>query len=171
MTTDRVFVLLMMVLLMMAGCFEATSTTEAEEEFTTENDENKNAPIVFGNARYTNHYENGNVIENVLIVEAMAKDFDGSIIEFGIDLNLDGEIDYFANHTSDELEIVSGNLSETYQFELTKINEGQDGQNYCYQWAALIAVDDDGFIGVKTFQVLTALNDNWSEGCTNEALY
>ena len=32
MTTDRVFVLLMMVLLMMAGCFEATSTTEAEEE-------------------------------------------------------------------------------------------------------------------------------------------
>ncbi len=32
MTTDRVFVLLMMVLLMMAGCFEATSNTEAEEE-------------------------------------------------------------------------------------------------------------------------------------------
>ena len=32
MTTDRVFVLMMMVLLMMAGCFEATSTTEAEEE-------------------------------------------------------------------------------------------------------------------------------------------
>ena len=32
MTTDRVFVLLMMILLMMAGCFEATSTTEAEEE-------------------------------------------------------------------------------------------------------------------------------------------
>ena len=34
MTTDRVFVLLMMVLLMMAGCFEATSTTEAEEKNT-----------------------------------------------------------------------------------------------------------------------------------------
>ena len=31
MTTDRVFVLLMMVLLMMAGCFEATSTTEAKK--------------------------------------------------------------------------------------------------------------------------------------------
>ena len=156
MTTDRLFVIMLVILVPMTGCFGAIDNADAEEK-----QSGNTPPVIFSDSGYS--YAAGYTVYNNSIsfaVAAMAMDFDGFIAEFGVDFDLDGKVDFDFNAEDDnpQYETVGGDYYE--RFDLTLYNEGEDGRNYCSQWAALIAVDDDGLIDVRPFKIYTELEWN-----------
>ena len=157
MTTDRLFVILLVMLIPMTGCFGAIDNANGEEEETV-----NTPPVILGHGYfgYNTHY--GDIEENRLSFTASAVDFDGIVTQFGLDMNLDGQIDFVfdsENHSTEYLVIDDNN---SWWFDLTLYNEGQDLRNYCSQWSALLAIDDDGAIDTMPFEIITKLE--WNDG-------
>jgi len=158
MTTDRLFVIMLVILIPMTGCFEAVDNADAEEK-----QSGNTPPVIFSENFYSSAA--GYTVYNNNIsfaVEAMAIDLDGLLVEFGVDYDLDGKIDFNFNATTDVPQYVTIGGDYYEKFDLTLYNEGDDGRNYCSQWAALIAVDDDGLIDVRPFKIYTELE--WNDG-------
>ena len=156
MTTDRLFVILLVMLIPMTGCFGAIDNANGEEE------ESVNMPPVIlshGGAGYFT-YSDGSGETYRLSFTATAIDFDGTVAEFGLDMNLDGQIDFpfDSDNESRQSHVIGDN--NNWWFDLTLHNEGDDMRNYCTQWGVLLAIDDDGSIDTMPFQIRTKLEWN-----------
>ena len=165
MTTDRLFVIMLVMLIPMTGCFGAVDNADAEEH-TVENPtssenitQTNSPPVIYGwgvglgqacpDMQYS--CSSGDVVWPVIYGDLMALDMDGTVVEFGVDIDLDGEIDYD----------MGGNYSEFKQKRNYDVNESDFNPTYtgpdyydeftsiCYQWVHLMAVDDDGAIAIE----------------------
>ena len=167
MKTDKLFVLSLVILLPLTGCIDVSDNAEADE-----NDDvvaQNNPPVIYGMARFADYYDydTSTLHEDVITVQAMAKDFDGVVVDLGVDVDLDGVIDFNANDI------------ENYTLEM--VSNGSDWMNpvpwnpsgftmdveYCYQWLSLIALDDDGAMDIEPFKAVFEWDDE-TETCMNE---
>ena len=87
----------------------------------------------------------------------MAVDFDGRIVEFGIDVNMDGAIDYSIDQSTSGPDWKMINETDSDEWKNphpvnTWSTHAEDVQ-YCIQHLSMIAVDDDGAMTVIPFQV------------------
>ena len=144
---------------MMAGCFGAIDNADGEKE------QSVNTPPVilahefFG---YNTWCGDEGSEANCIQLSASAVDFDGTVTQFGLDMNLDGEVDFTLDSENETREYIVIDDNNSWWFDLTLHNEGTDGRNYCTQWVVLLAVDDDGSIDTEPFQIRTELE--WNDG-------
>ena len=154
MKTDRVFVLLLVVLLPLSGCMHTIDEAEGESP-----EAQNMLPVIYGGIDLTascpiagGSCSSGDWIYPVLSSESKVIDFDGTVMQFGLDLDLDSEIDFLMPFT-----IGSGYTEYDFRVNLDfkefHINpvlwdpSGLSADNpdaYCYQWVNIVAVDDDG---------------------------
>ncbi len=104
MRNDQIFVLLLVILLPLSGCFDgAVGDAEGtDDESTVINNyynnttaEYNSPPIISGSVIYRDYWDSdqGVLIEDVFVSTSVAWDYDGSIVAFGIDWDMDGVID------------------------------------------------------------------------------
>jgi hypothetical protein len=111
---------------------------------------------------YNTWYDGTGGEENRLSFTASAVDFDGTVTQFGLDMNLDGQIDFVFDPDNYSTQSHVIGVNNNWWFDLTLHNEGEDGRNYCSQWAVLLAIDDDGAIDTMPFEIRTELE--WNDG-------
>jgi len=154
MTTDRLFVIMLVLLIPMTGCFGAVDNADAEEDPVVNIVEPPNQlPVIFGEATYYYQYE--------LRVKAQAIDYDGNITQCGVDVTLNGMIDYIAlceDHSYSEVVAIT----DSYLTNMAQLDD-----HACYQWASLIAVDDDGGKTIMPFRIFTEYDDENGVCTTN----
>ena len=78
----------------------------------------------------------------------MVIDYDGNVTNFGVDVDLDAEIDYEMGGNYSEYDVrVNFDFNESDITPVLFDPAGQSSSNpdaYCYQLINIIAVDDDG---------------------------
>ena len=163
MKTDKLFVLSLVILLPLTGCIDVSDNAEADES--DELIEQNNPPVIYGRVYFGDYYDysTGTLYEDVINVQAMAKDFDGTVVSLGVDVNVDGIIDYFATEIDNySLEMVSANGSWMSPEFWAPSGRNADA-DYCYQWLSLIAIDDDGAMDIQPYKATFRI-----DGETNE---
>ena len=86
----------------------------------------------------------------VIYGNLMALDFDGTVVEFGIDIDLDGDIDFDMGGNYSEYEYKANYEANVSDFNPSLLGEDYgDGDATCYQWVNLMAVDDDGDVTIQ----------------------
>ena len=166
--------------IVLSGCLGNTSDgVDAEDESTTivNNFYNNTTveynapPVISGTVVYRDYWdsEQGVLIEDVFVSTSVAWDYDGTVVAFGIDLDMDGIID--ANFTEAYDQYLYRYLNTTGDWiNPQSYDDIQEGRNGCYQFLNLIAVDDDGA------STIIPMNQQFKEGettgtCTNEHPY
>ena len=145
-----------------------TSLSGCVEESNSEVSVNVNqTPVIIGSLYFDDYYDsqNNSTIEDVLWIYATAIDYDGQVVQWGVDTNNDGIIDYnLTNVTSYSPQIMTS--------ESTWKNSSPLGSyiDYCQQWVSLIAIDDKGAVGAKQFD-LKFVWDSENEICLEQAKY
>ena len=160
MTTDRLFVIMLVILIPMSGCFGTVDNADGDDGKQTivnnyyySNTTTNQLPVIFGKAMYT--------YPNDLVVRAVAIDYDGNITQCGIDVNLDAVIDFDSNcddaHAQEVVHVGTSYLTSLFQYD--------DGA--CSQFASLIAVDNDGGKTIMPFRIFTEYDDENGVCTTN----
>ena len=172
MTTDKVFILLLVIMLPLTGCLDVTDTAESQAPLNEESQSEQNHhPVIYLNqARFSDYYDysTSTLVEDVIVVSAgMAIDFDGNITAFGIDTDQDGVIDFSLDHTGNTLIQAAYNPDNMTDW-MNPIPYEQGDIEYCYQWLSLIAIDDDGAMSVEPFMATFEYDDNEANACTLE---
>ena len=160
---------MLVILLPMSGCFDdAVGDAEGADKSTVINNYYNNTtveynfpPVIWGSIYFGSHYcaTNSTSIENVIVTRAVsAVDYDGNVTEFGLDTDQDGTIDFPLTNMCDgaEYQVILGTNNSSNWFDPTPMNTWgglERDSDYCYQDLALIAVDDDGGIGVEPFRI------------------
>ena len=166
MTTDKVFILLLVIMLPLSGCLDITDNAESQEP-TTEQVGVNHPPVIYYNyAGFSDYYDydTKTLVENVIVITAgMAVDFDGSVIGFGIDTNQDGFIDIPLNSAGGETiaQVAYNPDNMTDWMNPMPYDWGSLPQDveYCYQWLSLIAVDNDDEMTVEPFMAVFDYDD------------
>ena len=169
MKTDKFFVLMLVIMLPLSGCIGVSDTAEADE--LNEVEELNNPPVIYGTAEFTNYYDydTRTLHENVLTIKAMATDFDGTVVELGIDVDLDGLIDFHSNGIENYThEVVSQNSSWMNPTPWNPSGYLMDVE-YCYQWISLIAIDDDGAMDIEPYNAIFDWDDE-AEVCLEDVV-
>ena len=163
MTTDRLFVIMLVMLIPMTGCFGAVDNADAGEDTvenptSSENVTQTNSPPVIygwgvslGQACPDNQSScsTSDFVWPVISGDLMALDMDGTVVEFGVDMDLNGEIDYDMGGNYSEYNSKRIYLPNETQFNPTLLGNPNGGDSNCYQWVNLIAVDDDGAVAIE----------------------
>ena len=168
MTTDRLFVIMLVILIPMTGCFGAVDNVDAEEDTVENPTSSENiAPVIYGwgiNLGQScpdnqTSCSSSDYVWPVIYGDMMALDMDGTVIEFGVDMDLDGEIDYDVGGNYSEYNYKRIYLPNQTQFNPTLLGNPNtaDGDSDCYQWVNLMAVDDDGAVAIEP----SAWRFNW----------
>jgi hypothetical protein len=165
MKIDRVFVLLLVVMLPMTGCFddavgEADAQGDASDE---ESNQTNQLPVIYSQITRSGQFD--------IILNVMAQDYDGNITEFGLDLNLDGTINMQINPSPyNRLQL---NYTDTWfnPSLYNPENSTDPGNMQCMEWIQLIAIDDDGGAHYLPIGIFSFYGDDNSDGtyeCTNQ---
>ena len=151
MRNDQIFVLLLVILLPMSGCFdgavgdaEGTDESEVGEEALNNSTNNENPLIYVWHWQYNNgpvtNCQNRTTCTFTWTISVM--DIDGNISSVGIDSDLDGVIDH---------EFVSDDWTQHVQDFVGPVDWSTDNavkkktsHEWCYFAFNLIAIDDDG---------------------------
>ena len=176
MKTDKVFVLLLVILLPLTGCIDMADNAESQDATTEESqNETNHLPVIFGDAYFGNHYcsSDSSTKENMIITRAAyAVDFDGNITEFGLDVNQDGSIDYTMDMSCENADYqpMMGTNSTEWMNPIPMNTWGSMDRDveYCYQDLALVAIDDDGGMTVNPFRVIFDYDNNDDMVCLLE---
>lgn len=174
MTTDKLFILLIVILLPLTGCLDITDNAESQDP-TTEQAVANNPPVIYYNyAGFSDYYDydTSTLVENVIVITAgMAVDFDGDVVWFGIDTNQDGVIDFPLNSTGGETIAQTAynpdNMTDWMNPMPYDWGASAYDVEYCYQWLSLIAYDDDGAMSVEPFMAAFEWDDE-NLICLNE---
>ena len=158
MTTDKLFVLLLVILLPLTGCLDISDNAESQE---TEVIENNRHPVIYSE-EFT-RYNGGDGIS----IQAMAVDFDGIIESYGVDVNQDGIIDIPVANFNEYTTQTVGEDTEWMNKTVYNPTGYLMDVEYCYQWLSLIAIDDDGDMTVEPFIAKFDWNSE-DEVCINE---
>jgi hypothetical protein len=167
MSTDKMFILLLVVLLPLTGCLDLIDPANADEDSDADSHTHSvnNPPVIYGSLRFWDYYDydTSTLHEDVLVFTGFADDLDGTVYDFGVDYDLDGIIDIRV--MEDITPVVSGQdgydiymiTNETEQMWMNPIVWNPSGHlpsaEYCYQWIQLIAVDDDGAMTIQPTMV------------------
>ena len=147
MTTDKVFILLLVIMLPLTGCIDITDTAESQESVI---EETNHSPVIYVNqARLWDWWDSSTSVslEDVIVISGgMAVDFDGNVTAFGVDTNQDGVIDYSLDNTGTIAFQVAYNPDN-----MTEWMNPMPYSDYCIQHLSLIAIDDDGAMAVEPF--------------------
>jgi len=179
MTTDKVFILLLVIMLPLTGCLDITDNAESQDATTEENQSVVNNPpvIYFASAAFLDWYDysTNTLVENVIVVSAgMAVDFDGEIMEFGIDTNQDGVIDLPLNETGGETVIQAAynpdNMTDWMNPMPYDYGALPQDIERCYQWLSLIAIDDGGAMSVEPFMAWFEYDNNEAMACELDSI-
>jgi len=177
MSTDKMFILLLVVLLPLTGCLDLIDPANADDDSDADADEHSHSisyntpPVISGAVIYRDYWDSdqGALVEDVFVSTSVAWDYDGTIVAFGVDWNMDGIID--ANFTEAYDQYLYRYLNTTGDWiNPQSYDDIQEGRNGCYQFLNLIAVDDDGA------STIIPINQQFREGettgtCTNEHPY
>jgi len=192
MKIDRVFVLLLVVMLPMTGCFDdAVGDADAQEDASNNTSSATNIPPVFHIASLgfedSNDYgrvstynsSTGEELSRMYHVTPQfwfsVTDPDSNIIAVGIDLDLDHIIDHnFTNNDSwSYLSFYKGPDIAQSTGSLANYGTGEwaSNPNYCYVRFNLMALDDEG--GVEIFPLTLNIEGNdklpsQADGCQSD---
>ena len=176
METDKIFVLLLVILLPLTGCIDLTDNAEGQDgSLDTTIDEINHPPVIWGSIYFGSHYcaNNSTSIDDVIVTRAVsAVDYDGNITEFGLDTDQDGVIDFHITDMCEgaDYQAILGTNDSSSWFEPLEMNTWGGASmdiEYCYQNLALIAIDDDGSIGVEPFTIYFEYDERYG-GCLFE---
>jgi hypothetical protein len=179
MTTDKVFILLLVIMLPLTGCLDIADNAESQDATTDETQIMVNNPpvIYYTSASFGDIYDysTNTLIENVIRVSSgMAVDFDGQIVEFGIDTNQDGVIDFPLNETGGDTVIQAAynpdNMTDWMEPMPYDYGSMSSDVERCYQWLSLIAIDDGGAMSVEPFMAWFEYDDNEAMACELESI-
>ena len=166
MSTDKMFILLLVVLLPLTGCLDLIAPADADAD---DNSDSVNTPpVIYGNwyggVKFTNYYDydTSTVHENVLVFEGMVRDIDGIVVQFGVDTDLDGNIDF--NVSMLDYAVIQSVMIDTdgtgWMNPVMWNPSGHTGDvEYCEQWIQLIAVDDDGAMQINPYRAIFEFDD------------
>jgi hypothetical protein len=164
MKTDKVFVLLLVILLPLTGCIDMTDNAESQDATTDETQsqtEQNHHPVIYSE-EFT-RYNGGEGIS----IQAMAVDFDGTIESYGVDVNQDGVIDIPVANFNEYTHQTVGEETEWMNKSIYNPTGNLMDVEYCYQWLSLIAIDDDGAMTVEPF-IAKFQWDSENEVCLNQ---
>ena len=155
MKIDRVFVLLLVVMLPMTGCFDdAVGDADATDE---ESNQTNQLPVIYSQMHRSGQFD--------IFFEVMAQDYDGSIIEFGLEFNLDGTINMQINpFPYNRLQL---NYTDTwFNPSLYNPENSTDPENsgQCLELIQLIAIDDDGGVQYQPIGISSFYGDDNNDG-------
>ena len=173
MKTDKIFVLLLVILLPLTGCIDISENVDAQEETPTQENISNHHPVIFGSAYFGDYWHNSNssTSTDVLIGRTLhALDFDGNVTDFGIDVDKDGIIDLPIQNweeTGAELTMVANSDVYDWKNPIEFDSWGNGDVEYCHQWLSIIAIDDDGDMTVEPFMVDFQYDDE-NDSCTTE---
>lgn len=169
MTTDKVFILLLVIMLPLSGCLTDDRNREEDDLILVEPSQimDNNPPVIYYNyAGFSDYYDydTSTLVENVIVITAgMAEDFDGDVIEFGIDTNQDGIIDFYLDKTGGQTIAQTAynpdNMTDWMNPMPYDWGALPQDVEYCYQWLSLIAIDDDYEMSVEPFMALFDYDD------------
>ena len=147
----------------LSGCIE-DSNSEVSNEI-------NQSPLIVGSVYfdYFNDSQNSTIIEEVLWIYAAALDHDGQIIQWGVDTNIDGVIDYnLTNASSYSFQPMTSESRWKNSLPWSMPNSGNI--DYCQQWISLIAIDDKGAVSTKQFE-LQFIWDSENQMCLEKAQF
>ena len=165
MKADKVFILMLVILLPLTGCIDVSDNADAQQDSGAEPQAQNQTvtqpnhhPVIFGTVAFGDywHSSNSSTSSDVLVARTShAVDFDGNVVEFGIDTNQDGVIDMDIDQSSEgaDWKMVNGSDSDDWKSPLELDTWGTGDVEYCYQWLSIIAIDDDGDITVEPFMI------------------
>jgi hypothetical protein len=167
MSTDKLFILLLVVLLPLTGCLDTVEPADAGSVVDADSHTHSvnTPPVIYGNwyggVRFHDYYDydTSTLHEDVLVFEGMVRDIDGIVVQFGVDTDLDGVIDYQMPRASGYAE-----WNQTLSLMITDNTSWMnpidyDGYDYCFQWIQLIAVDDDGAMQIVPYRAIFEQDD------------
>jgi len=170
MSTDKLFILLLVVLLPLSGCLDTVEPAGADAAHSDAEIEINNPPVIYGELRFWDYYDydTSTLYEDVLVVQGMTKDFDGVIVQFGVDTDLDGNIDFnLSNPDTYHLQMIDTNGTGWMNPVMWNPTGHTMDAEYCYQWIQLISVDDDGAKQINPVNAIFEL-DGETDQCTLE---
>lgn len=152
------FLCCLVLIVPLSGCIDPTETAGAiGQSFDGEDNAImiNHPPVIFGSVVFGDYYHgpNNRSFDVLSSMDAFAIDFDGNITEFGIDVNLDGIIDFPIDQSvgGPSYRLVNGTEENTWKMPVEVDAWGTGDVEYCQQPLAIIAVDDEGEISVKPF--------------------
>jgi hypothetical protein len=147
----------------LSGCIEDSNSEVSLEQ--------NQSPIIVGSVFFDSYHndQTNTTFDNILWINAMSLDYDGQVVQWGVDTNLDGIIDYnLTNH--------SLYSPQPMTFESEWKNSSSWGVyndwyvDYCQQWISIIAIDDKGAYGTMQFE-LKFIWDSENDTCLEQAKY
>ncbi|MDB2348234.1 hypothetical protein N9V58_00380 [Candidatus Poseidoniales archaeon] len=168
MKTDRIFVLLLVVMLPMSGCFNdavgdaegtddtASGTTVINNYYNNTTISENSLPVIIGGFSPTTtcpivgaDCATNEMVWPVLGGSSMVLDYDGYVVSFGVDFDMDYVIDlempgnysqYETRVNFEMNESFFNPIHDTGVLDQTLIDAGWSS---CHQWVNIIAIDDD----------------------------
>ena len=156
---------MLVVLLPLTGCLDLIDPANADDDSDADSHTHSvnNPPVIYGSLRFSDYYDydTSTLHEDVLVFEGMVQDIDGIVVQFGVDTDLDGVIDYYMPRASgfDEwnqplLLMITDNTSWW-----NPIPSAQGDVEYCEQWIQLIAVDVEGAMQINPSRAIFEFDD------------
>ena len=161
MSTDKLFILLLVVLLPLSGCLDTVEPADADSVVDADSHthpvNNNNPPVIYATIKFTDYYDydTSTLHEDVLVFEGMVRDIDGIVVQFGVDTDLDGNIDFnvsMLDYAESQSVMIDTNGTGW-------MNPIYAGNEYCIQWIQLIAVDDDGAMQIVPYRAAFEFDD------------
>ena len=147
MKTDRIFVLLLVVMLPMSGCFddavgdaEGTDESEVNEELLNNSTNNENPLIYIWGQTLDAGCPNRTSCTFSWTISVM--DIDGNVSSVGIDSDLDGVIDH--EFISEDWTQHTQEFDGPVDWSSDNAVQKSPSHEWCYFAFNLIAIDDDG---------------------------
>jgi hypothetical protein len=171
MSTDKMFILLLVVLLPLTGCLDLIAPADADADADDHSHSVNNPPVIYGELTFTDYYDydTSTLHEDVLVFRGTVFDIGGGHTYFGVDWNFDGVIDsriYVATSLYDSLYVLTDNTSWMQPTVWNPSGHLADAE-YCYQWVQLIAVDDEGAMQINPYRAIFKI-DGETDQCTFE---
>ena len=187
MKMDRVFVLMLVVMLPMTGCFEDTvgdaegsegdgETTTVINNYYNNATEYNHPPVISASLLGTPEYTDTNCITDGVQfqVQHAMMDWDGNIVQAGWDVNLDGSIDHYVTNTQDNIIVQIPLNSMSAKNDTVPEYGGLFGgitgeieQVFLYQYVVFGAQDDSGeWTSSELFLIEKLQSETTSSGYT-----
>jgi hypothetical protein len=177
MSTDKLFILLLVVLLPLSGCLDTVEPADADSVVDADSHthpvNNNNPPVIYATIKFTDYYDydTSTLHEDVIVFEGMVKDMEGDMITLGLDTDLDGVIDYGWLEGWDasiwNTPTLMMLLDDSNNNWMNPIPSAQGDLEYCIQWIQLIAVDDEGAMQINPYRAIFEYDDE-TDSCLLE---
>ena len=172
MSTDKLFILLLVVLLPLSGCLDTVEPADADSVVDADSHthpvNNNNPPVIYGTIKFTDYYDysTSTLHPDVIVFEGMIKDMEGDYVRAGLDIDLDGVMDdvqlegWGAGEGAPYLLMLLDDSNNSWMNPVVWNPSGHTGDiEYCIQWIQFIAVDDEGAMTIQPTRAIFEYDD------------